>query len=120
MTEPRYQFWRPIQPVEGQPIPDGAMFKHFTDKKWQPAYRGERWIGWPADLEWRVPVEAVPIDLAVNLILQNSDPTVEGVSDGQFRVAIARELHVDTLPALRELVVTKLRELSQEKVNEAI
>ncbi len=119
MTEPRYRFWRPIQPVEGQPIPEGAMFKHSTDKKWQPAYCGERWIGWPADLDWRVPVEVVPIDLAVNAIMQGFQFS-EGLRSAglpHLSVSFAGGLRAKTQEELREMVVAKLRELSQEKTN---
>lgn len=109
------QFWRPIQPVKGQPIPKGAEYKVAQDgcKTWCPAGTGDTFSDVDRVLEWRVPVEVVPVDLAVDAIMHNA---IEVNGDNYWTVEIdgQREYRANTKEQLRELVVAKLRELSQE------
>lgn len=115
MNEPRYQFWRPIQPVEGQPIPEGAMYRvaQAGCKTWCPSMTGDTFRDVDRVLEWRVPVEVVPLDLAVDAIMHNA---IEVNGDSCWIVEIdgQREYRADTKKQLRELVIAKLRELLQE------
>lgn len=110
------QFWRPIQPVEGQPIPDGAEWS-VADGEWVPnilpVFNKRN-----HNRHWRVPVEVVPIDLAVDAIIENRAMAKCWRATGQVSVWVSGEnLIADNLPQLRELVIAKLRELSQEKAN---
>lgn len=118
MNEPRYEFWRPIQPVEGQPIPDGAAYKiigcdwEANSSKHCPVFdRSDR------RFEWRVPVEVVPMDLAADAIMQGFQFSEEMRRAGlpHLSVSFAGGLSAKTQEQLRELVIAKLRELSQEK-----
>ncbi len=124
MTEPRYQFWRTIQPVEGQPIPNEAQYRvaQAGCKTWCPSMTGDTFRDVDKVLEWRVPVEVVPIDLAVDAIVKGSRFSEGFRSAGlpHLAVSFAGGLVARTPEQLRELVITKLRELSQENVNEAI
>ena len=117
MNEPIYQAWRTITPVEGKPIPEGTEFRSAIHGcvKWGPCRSDGRFASVDAHFEWRVPVPVIPEDVAVDLVLMNSEPVVHGVTDGQFRVEVAGNLEVGTLNKLRELVIAKLRELSQER-----
>ena len=92
MNEPIYQAWRTITPVEGEPIPKGAEYRLV------------------------VPVMVIPEDVAVDAIMQNA---FEVNSDNSWIVEIdgQREYRADTKDQLRELVLAKLRGMSQEKTN---
>ncbi len=114
MNKPIYQAWRIITPVEGEPIPDGAEFRHPDEKRYHPAYRGERWNGWPVCLEWRAPVPVIPEDVAVDAIMQNRSTTV--ADQRSVAVGPGPMLCATNDEQLRELIVAKLRELSQEAV----
>ncbi len=111
MTEPRYQFWRTIQPVEGQPIPDGAELK--LNGTWYPE-TDRVFSGFDERYAYRVPVEVVPIDVVVDAIMHNA---INGDNYWTVEIDGQRGYRADTKEKLRELVVAKLRELSREKVN---
>jgi hypothetical protein len=71
---PRYEFWRPITPVLGEPIPAGAMFlndRRVSRSCWQhPAvvtFRKHH-----LDWRWKVPVEVVPLEVAVDAVYCNA------------------------------------------------
>lgn len=74
MYEPRYEFWRPITPVFGEPIPAGAVFlnnRRVSGQCWQhPSVMSfqKHHLDW----KWRVPVEVVPLDVAVDAIYCNA------------------------------------------------
>lgn len=110
MNEPRYQFWRLIQPVEGEPIPEGAEFRHPDEKRYHPTYRGERWNGWPVCLKWRVPVPVIPEDVAVDAIMAGVK-YYRDRDDCYVCGLFSEELSSDCTHKLRELVIAKLREM---------
>lgn len=59
---------------------------------------------------WRVPVEVVPIDLAADLLMCGE------WWNGKYHVNCGDQMiEADTPEQLRELVIAKLRELSQEE-----
>lgn len=108
MNEPIYQAWRKIKPVEGEPIPDGAMYKRSTFFNWKEPAR-TLFCDEYMNYAWRVPMPVIPEDVAADLIQRIAR---NGFVD-TFRVYPS-----DAVPAeqLRELVTANLRALSQEAV----
>ena len=95
-------FWNTITPKEGDKIPDGAEFKsgdvwlNFSQYLWLNE-RGNRDRFGPVDgdYEWRIPMEVVPIDIAVAIAYEAAYAVQSGAVIGS---------------GFREFIATKLRE----------
>ena len=109
----RTQFWRTITPVEGEPIPDGAEYLRVGDPlgKWKQPVDSE-FTEMYSRLEWRVPVECVPLDVAVEALLNQLDsPSTEH----DMAVLSERYSHAEIVAMFRDKFTAKLREMSEEK-----
>lgn len=71
MTQPRYEFFRDITPVLGEPIPSSAEFCETNDEWWHSAHN--RFEQDDFGYDWRVPVEVIPLDVAVEAIACNAE-----------------------------------------------
>ena len=108
MTQPRYEFWRPITPVEGEPIPDGAGM---SSDGWQ--YIQARGVFRDLDrrYHWRVPVEVIPLDVAVEAVCSNATVYPPGCT---WSVIVGNEAVIaGNYPDLVELVRDALRKAAQ-------
>lgn len=115
-NEPRYQFWRTIQPVEGQPIPCWTQHKTGRQRKWSSyASAGEVFGPDCHDYEWRVRAPVIPEDVAVDAVMDGVK-YYRGRDDCYVCGLFSEELSSNCTHNLRELVIAKLRELSQEAV----
>jgi len=108
------QFWKTIVPVVGEPIPDGAEFSWGNDFWFSPdTERYSNFSGNDIGLNWRVPVPVVPLSVAVDAFMQGCEWDASG-----YFVYVKGERSVAETPGqLRELVIAKLRQLSQESTN---
>ena len=113
MNGPIYQAWRTITPIIGEPIPGGAEWST-TDAPdcWDSHY--ERWDDTTFSNEdlrykWRAPVPVIPEDVAVDAVMADC----EWDASGYFAYVKGKRMVAETPERLRELVIAKLRELSQ-------
>jgi hypothetical protein len=109
---PRYEFWRPITPVEGERIPPGAQYQE-RDGSWDGSCNSMfHWmhLNW----SWRVPVEVIPLDVAVNVVLQNAVVN-PNIGEGLWQVFIGGEvIESNRFEAGLRLIVTEaLRKAAQ-------
>ena len=112
MNEPIYQAWRTITPVEGEPIPCWTQHKTARQRKWSSYASDGVFSPDCRDHEWRVRVPVIPEDVAVNAVMHNAFE-VNGDNSWIVEIDGQREYRADTKDQLRELVIAKLRELSQ-------
>lgn len=114
------QFWKTIVPVVGEPIPGGAEFSWGNDFWFSPdTERYSNFSGNDIGLNWRVPVECVPLDVAVDAIMAGFNYSEGSRLKGlpHLSVNFAGGMVAKTQEDLRELVIAKLRQLSQESTN---
>ena len=107
------QFWKTVVPVKGEPIPDRIQ-QEIAPGVWKlvPVWRRRAVPRFTAEDEkekWRVPVECVPIEKVAELIVENR--TVD-----HYKRLWSLNMCAKTVPELRELVLTTLRELAAESV----
>lgn len=109
------QFWRTITPVIGEPIPEGAecyrpvprTVSNMEPGEWTDVHSRGCFTSASLSYRWRVPREVVPLDVAVNVIIDNRK------ADHCGRLW-ALNICAKTVDELRELVTAKLREMSEE------
>ena len=112
MTQPRYEFWRPITPVLRFEIPDQAEFYDPMHEKWCPR-RDSLFDESQLELQWRVPVEVIPLDVAVNVVLQNAVVN-PNIGKGLWQVFIGGEvIESNRFESLHLLVIDHLRKAAQ-------
>ena len=77
MTQPRHEFWRPITPVVGEPIPEGAQYESGEPGEGQWFFFGaayqQHFAACHLRMKWRSRVEVIPLDVAVEAICGNAD-----------------------------------------------
>lgn len=121
----RSQFWKPITPVNGQDIPNQSEYRADTNAKWcDPDL--ELFPQFDQDdtaLQWREPVEACPMSIAVEAIMQNAGFRCGGyVGSGQrsgWNVQLGSStLFSESEEKLREMVASRLRELADKEFPE--
>ena len=106
MTQPRYEFWRTITPVLGEPIPSSAEFCETNDEWWHSAHN--RFAEDDFGYDWRVPVEVIPLEVAVEALL-----CAATVDRGKFSVWTSRKLIADSRDELKVIVTEYLRKAAK-------
>ena len=110
MTNPRYEFWRPITPVLRFEIPDQAEFYDPMHEKWCPR-RDCLFDESQLELQWRVPVEVIPLDVAVEAVCGNATVYPPGCT---WSVIVSNKVvTAGNYPDLVELVREALRKAAQ-------
>ena len=118
MTQPRHEFWRPITPIAGEPIPEGAQYESGEPGEGQWFFFGaayqQHFAACHLRMKWRSRVEVIPLDVAVEAVLQNAvvNPNI-GKGLWQVFISGGEVIESSRFESLRLHVIDHLRKAAQ-------